>query len=160
MLSKFNKLFSTCEKFANKNPFENAEQDIEDALDHASDYIVADELYSKIPVEWFDIEKIEKFPINELNQFDSFDWLETEQNEYLKLSRYELERELVNLRGRHAKDWVKNGIPAIVIVDTPVWSGIGDGRGRCNFAVGMGYKTVPAIFLKLKEEYFDRVSST
>jgi hypothetical protein len=51
---------------------------------------------------------------------------------------------------------LSEGVPPIVVIDAPVVDEahlhrqIGDGRGRVNFALAMGLKTLPVVIMKWK----------
>ena len=131
--------------------------DIQDALEHASSFVTKLD-GGILPSWWFDITEIPKFPINELYEYEDINnWLETERGELVNVSNNDVRDYLGKLRGSHAKKWPKEKFSPIIIVDTPIFTCIGDGRGRVNFAIGMNYKYIPALMLKLKPLYYDKI---
>ena len=67
------------------NPFRNIKQDIMHALEHASNngvYLFDDRDIMEIPLEWLNINKIEKFPLRDLLRYDDFDsWKDSDYGE-------------------------------------------------------------------------------
>lgn len=143
------------------DPFRNAEHDIEEALDYAAQQGVGFDDYqdfNDIPRVWLNIEQIEHFPLRDLLQFDKYKiWGDVDFGELKRKSRQERALFLRRLRGKYAERWLEEGIPAIVILDLPGFKAIGDGRGRTQLAVGMGYQTVPVIIITAKDEFVDRI---
>ena len=124
------------------DPFRNMEHDIKEARDHA---IQLDENFDDYD---FKITKYPSFPVKKIYEYDDpYAWTEFHLGE-LKEDPTSLEA----FRGKQwadkAQQWLNDGIPAIVIVDTPEFTGVADGRGRVNFAIGMGIKTLPVIMMK------------
>lgn len=80
---------------------------------------------------------------------DLSSWLEVECGEFVKDPR-SLEKFRGKEWARRAASWKRiEDIPPIIIVDIPgLIIDIADGRGRVNYAIGMGFSTIPAIFLK------------
>ena len=147
-------------KFAKLDPFRNMEHDIEEAIDHVSDFLYLKDQkdLKEIPIEWLNIQKVENFPIRDLWDYEDINsWLDTEKNELKLKSKNDRIRFLKLLRGSHAISWIQDGIPAIVLIDFAENRFVGDGRGRINFAVGMGFETVPVVILTLKLEFQDEV---
>lgn len=147
-------------KFAKPDPFRNVEHDIEESIDHVSDYLYlkGQKDLKEIPFEWLNVQKVENFPTRDLWNYEDVDsWLDAEKNELKLKSKNDRIRFLKLLRGNHAISWIQDGIPAIVLVDFVGNRFVGDGRGRINFAVGMGFETVPVVILTLKPEFQDEV---
>lgn len=148
-----------------KDPFRNSEHDIEEALDYCSDFFKIKDLTEErslinLPFEWLDIQKIPNFPTKDLYNYDDINaWLEVEPGKLRRKSKSELFLFLKRIRNSHATFWLEDGIPAIILVDFAGDRHIGDGRGRTNFAIGMGFQTVPVVILSLKPEYEDRIQS-
>lgn len=148
-------------KFAKPDPFRNMEHDIEEAIDYCSfNYIEMNDGKSldEIPTECFSIFKMEQFPTKNLYKYDDVDsWLDVKPGELKRKSKNELSIFLKNLRNNYAISWIRDGIPAIILVDFGKYAFIGDGRGRINFAIGMGFQTVPVVILTLKPEFEDQI---
>jgi hypothetical protein len=147
-------------KFAKLDPFRNVEHDIEEAIDYCSNYVELPNEKSliDIPLEWFEISKMEQFPTKDLFKYeDVSSWMYIEPGELKRKSKNEKIKFLKQIRGIHAVSWLNDGIPAIVLVDFGKYTFIGDGRGRTNFAIGMDLKTVPVVLLVLKSEFEDRI---
>jgi hypothetical protein len=147
-------------KFAKPDPFRNVEHDIEEAIDHCSNYVELNDEKSliDIPLEWFEISKIEQFPTKDLSKYeDPSSWKDVEPGELKRKSKNEKISFLRKIRGNYAAKWIDEGIPAIVLVDFGKYTFIGDGRGRTNFAIGMDLKTVPVVLLVLKSEFEDQI---
>ena len=127
------------------DPFRYADRDIEDALDHAYDFGASTD-----PSD-YKITREEHVPIEDVLYHDDYSsWGEWEPGELAALDA-EAMQELESYRGvgwaHKALGWLEEGIPAIVVVEGV---GISDGRGRVNFAVGMGIDSVPVIWMKPK----------
>lgn len=164
-----NSLLALSEQFQKsakfKDPFRNSEHDIEEALDYCSDFFKIKNLTEErslinLPLEWLDIQKIPNFPTKDLYSYDDINsWIEVESGELRNLSGNDRKKFLKQLRNSHAVSWLEDGIPAIILVDFVGNRHIGDGRGRTNFAIGMGFQTVPVVILSLKPEYEDQIES-
>ena len=130
------------------DPFRNLEHDKKEARDHVLSF---DENFDDYK---FQIIKMEKFPLKSLSVYDDYRaWLDILPGELVGLDRDALFAELRRFRGaawaEKAMKWLESdGIPAIVLVQTPEFSGVADGRGRVTLALGMGMKTIPAVIMK------------
>lgn len=147
-------------KSAKLDPFRNMDHDIEEAIDYCSYNVeLADgKSLMDIPLEWFEISKIEQFPTKDLFKYEDISsWLYVELGELKRKSKNEKNKLLTELRGIYAIRWSNEGIPAIVLVDFGKYTFMGDGRGRTNFAIGMDLKTVPVVLMKLKSEFEDKI---
>lgn len=149
-------------KFALKiSPWRNVEHDLEESIDHLSDFVRlknGQDVTDFLSKDSFDLEFIENFETEDLYRYDDISsWLEVEPNEIKNMSKNDRIIFLKQLRGSYAKNWINDGIPAIILIDLPEFKAIGDGRGRTNFAIGMGYKTVPVVIAKLKSEFEDEI---
>jgi hypothetical protein len=88
--------------------------------------------------------------LDEVAAYDDVDaWLDTELGELLAVTDDEVRVYARKLRGEHLVDLVRD-LPALVIVDTPEFTGLADGRGRYNLAVGFDLPRVPVILLTSK----------
>lgn len=127
-----------------------SQKDLLDALDHASDEIYPD----KYHLSDFELKDLGNFKISNIPD-DLSSWVYFSPGELKGLSRDELMDELGAFRGRswatRAMVWANKGkVPPIVLVETPEFQGVGDGRGRLNLAVGLGWDRVPAVLLRKK----------
>jgi hypothetical protein len=117
-----------------------SDEDLLDALDHASD---------TVSIENYDLTKPALIPLKEVRQYDDFSsWVELEEGSL----RFGGDSDLDVFRGpgwaERAEQWRRpEQIPPIVIVDYPPYMGVADGRGRVNYAIGMGWKKIRAVFL-------------
>jgi tRNA nucleotidyltransferase/poly(A) polymerase len=116
-------------------------KDLMDALDHADTY--KDEEFS---LKDFSLKFEGNLSPKELLKFDSLDWMDLDP----RATSHDPE-ELDNFRGKdwitRARTWEKTGIPPIVVITAPdlhengkLFTQIGDGRGRVNFAALTGMK--------------------
>ena len=149
-------------KYAKLDPFRNIEHDIEEAIDFISSEgrfsLRNGSSFDEIPLEWFEIQKIENFPIQNLYQYDDIKrWLDVDPGELKLKSKEYVIQFLKTLRGTHTKLWIKDGIPAIVLADICGYRFLADGRGRTNFAIGMNLRTVPVVLLTLKSEFENEI---
>ena len=125
------------------------QQDLLDALDHISDFIER-----KLKIDDFRISEVKFLSIRELESYDDLSsWVEIEENELIDMTEEERSNDILRFRGkdflRKALFWIDSCmINPIIIVQTNECCCIGDGRGRVNIAVGMGWDKVPAIFLR------------
>lgn len=120
-------------------------EDLEDAIQHADTY--GDQGWT---VEDFDIEFLGYLTTDEISQYDDFSsWVDAEPNEELDDS----------FRGKdwlnRSRQWTQANIPPVIVISAPVvsenelYTQIGDGRGRVNFAVSTGIK-LPVYHMKWK----------
>lgn len=124
------------------------QEDLEDALDHASDF-------SDGPLSFADFQATRPslMPIRKLYHYDDVSaWAEWSAGELRDLDEEERFDELVHFRGERwakmAERWKKPAdMSPIVIIETASMSFIGDGRGRVSYAIGMGWREVPAVVL-------------
>ena len=124
-------------------------EDVADALDHVSDF--------DADVTSFSETKPALLPLRDLYRYDDVSsWAEWQRGELLELDPDEREEELKAFRG---KNWAKlactwrtpSDMPPIVIVTGPSFSGVGDGRGRVSYAIGMNWSAIPAVFVRLRK---------
>lgn len=88
-------------------------------------------------------------PVAQLRHYDDID-------SWLSLEPYELQEDesaLGTFRGSRwanmARDWRSpEDIPPIVVFVSSEVSVIADGRGRTNYAIGKGWKEIPAVILE------------
>lgn len=130
------------------NPNSRLDRDIADALDHMQDL-------SEAPLRLKDFEVVGPVatPIGELDQYDDIaPWAPWDRGELIRMAAEERRAELEGFRGTEwaarASRWTSQTVPPIIVVDSPEIVGIGDGRGRVSYAIGMGWKTIPVVFLK------------
>ena len=126
-------------------------EDMADALDHASDFIED----SGLDAGDFILEPTRMMPTSQLWEYDDLSaWLQYDAGELRELGATERYDELVALRGKHFADaaarWAKtpSTMPPVIVIDTPEFTGIADGRGRVNFAIGMGIARIPVAVLR------------
>lgn len=124
-------------------------QDLLDALDHVSDVIGR-----KLNINNFNISDIGFLSVRDLENYDNLSsWVEIEEDELRYATKEERGREILSFRGkdflRKALVWIDScAINPIIIIQTNEFSCIGDGRGRVNIAVGMGWEKIPVVFLR------------
>jgi len=136
------------------------ENDLYDALEHASQVYSDNEGFD---IADFAVSPVVMTPVKELYDYDDIDpWLEFEPGELKKLGRKKALAELRRFRGNwqgigeEILEWLQTGtFPPIVIIEGRDDEGrgfatIGDGRGRVNIAVGMGWEKVPVVKLVQK----------
>lgn len=132
--------------FENSSVIEPKHQDLLDAIQHAD---INDEGWT---LDNFDLKYLGKLTLNQLSQYDDLSsWLETNPGD--ELDDWE------NFRGKKWQDmaikWGKD-IPPVIVITAPdegkLRTQIGDGRGRINYMVAMGIKTMPVFELEFKEE--------
>jgi len=135
------------------NPKKTARaQDIVDALDHMQDFTS-----TPLRKQDFKIKGPVDVSIDSLYQFDDIDaWAEWRPGDLTLMDPTERFNELDSFRGKEwahrAVHWTPENIPAIVVVELPDgFSAIADGRGRVSYAIGMGWKKIPTIFLRPKK---------
>lgn len=138
------------------DPFRNADQDIRDALE------MADVGFGTDPNTQFTYQRQDLVPVVKVLTYDDYSsWGEWEPGELAELEDWELRDELVSFRGEAWADkalgWLDFGIPAVIVLDglpehlsEDVVVGVGDGRGRLSFAVGMNIEHVPVIWVRPK----------
>lgn len=91
--------------------------------------------------------------LKQLGEYDDLSsWAEWAPGELADMDADELRRTLNAFRGSawaaRAANWTPQNVPPIVIVQlTGGTTAIADGRGRTSYAIGMGWKSLPAIFL-------------
>jgi hypothetical protein len=131
------------------NPaLEVSERDLEDALQHVRDFDG-----DGLELADFEIVNLGEVPLDQIEEYDDFSsWVEVEPDDYASLSPAQRVEQLAEFRGdawaRRARRWLTEGIPPIVLVETPSFSAVGDGRGRVNFAFAMGLTHLPAVLLR------------
>jgi len=132
------------------------EQDLLDSLDHTSDIIGR-----KLSIDNFDISDIKFLPVRDLGNYDDLSsWVEIREGELKYATEEERNHEILSFRGKDflikALFWIDSCmINPIIIIQTNEFSCIGDGRGRVNIAVGMGWEKIPVIFLR-EHDYEER----
>lgn len=118
--------------------------DIEDAIDHMSD---------ETPLRLKDFsKKTRHVSLKELARYDDFgSWPEWRPGELIAMDADERHEALVSFRGEEwaerAEGWTPSTVPTIVVVDADR-TAIADGRGRVSYAIGMGWTSMPATFLR------------
>lgn len=125
-----------------------AERDLEDALCHANDIEGHD-----LQLSDFEVVDLGTVSLDEVAQYDDFSsWVEVDPRDYRGLSSAERIEQLADFRGpewaERTRRWLSTGIPPIVLVETPTFQAVGDGRGRVNFAFAMGLREIPAVLLR------------
>lgn len=136
-----------------------SEADMEDAIQHAD--TMGDSGWS---VKDFTLKFLGDLTPAELSQYDDISaWLDVHPSDFEGLGTEEKFRELESFRGKdwalRAREWLKTGIPPIIVIDAPDLSEpgspyhlqIGDGRGRTNFALAFGLQ-IPTYLMKLKQK--------
>lgn len=142
----------TADTHNTKDPWRNQYQNIRDALDHAVDFYDVDPIDEDLDPDDF-VATRTYMSLDELYDYDDVGaWLETEPGELLELGPDELETWMYKKRGTHFAPELEEGLPAIVVLDTPQFTGVADGRGRVNYAVGIGIDTFPVILLTPKKK--------
>lgn len=128
---------------------EITQKDLLDALDHMSDFV------AEVPVlSDFDILGPRMFQITELENFDDLSaWQEWDEDELRESTPEERREDIEHFRGAdwaaRASTWKRpEEVPPIVVIDSPEFVGIADGRGRVSYAIGMGWKSVPGVLLE------------
>jgi hypothetical protein len=99
-------------------------------------------------------------PLSRVLGYEDCAWLDVDPKDFAGMSTEERLAELSSFRGpkwaARAAEWLSEGVPPIVVIDAPVvdeahlYRQIGDGRGRVNFALAMGLKTLPVVIMKWK----------
>ena len=120
-------------------------EDLEDAIQHADIY--GDQGWV---IEDFDIEFLGYLTTDEISQYDDFSsWIDVEPNE-------ELDESFRGSEWLHrSQQWNEANTPPVIVISAPVvsenelYTQIGDGRGRINFAVSKGIK-LPVYHMKWK----------
>jgi len=133
------------------NPWRNAHQDTMDALSHAADFYDINPINEDLEPDDFNISYV-WMPLDEVGGYDDISsWLDAEEGELAGASDEEILDWASDFRGSYFRDRVRDiltkGFPAIVVVDTIKYTGIGDGRGRFNLATALGLKKLPVILL-------------
>jgi hypothetical protein len=126
-------------------------------LSDAMEYVVESYPETDIDPAAFSASPSELVPVDSLWEYDDVSsWLDMEEGELSGMSREDLVQTLAHFRGvewaRLAMYWLdgKSAFPPIVIIDGPNVSAVGDGRGRVNLAIGMGWDEIPAVFMRPK----------
>lgn len=124
------------------------EDDLLAAVDHATD--------GEGALSDFHVSDVERLPLKRLYEFDDIGaWAEWAPGELKAMRARERHEALVHYRGEDfavlAETWTEKTVPPVAIVifppDSDLASGVGDGRGRISVAIGMGWKTMPVVFL-------------
>lgn len=126
---------------------ETDDHDLIDALDHMSQQAERD-------LDLGDFDVTEKtIRVSRLNQYDDlFSWAQWSTGDLADMDERDRHDELVSFRGsswaRRAEQWTSSTVPPIIIVELLDGNmAIADGRGRTSYAIGMGWKTIPVVFL-------------
>jgi len=158
----------TVHKAVVADPYANAQHDIRDALEHAQDYFDVP-FHEDVDPGLFDIERT-TLTLDAIEAYDDvFGWLEAEPGELAGAPREQVLDWARDFRGYKdelgysfvdtAEQAIDTGvIPAIVIIDTPQYTGIGDGRGRFNLAVALGIDRLPVILLTPRTKQMNRLA--
>jgi hypothetical protein len=131
---------------------EVSQKDLLDAIEHAD---------FSLDQDWelkdFKIRKLGMIPLKMLHRYDDMSWLDLLPEDFEGMSTEERLKELEDFRGpkwaQMARKWLKEGIPPIVIISAPsvseneLYTQIGDGRGRVNFAHALGIKRIPVVHM-------------
>jgi hypothetical protein len=130
------------------SPFRNMRKDIADALEHVQESFGFDEAC-------FAIDLRPSMPLQKIIDHDDYSaWGEYKHGHLTKgFDEGEWMEELSSFRGaewaERAFTWKSSqDVPAVVIVISREGTAIGDGRGRVNYAMSRGWKSLPAIILK------------
>lgn len=128
-------------------------RDLEDALDHLSDTVGR-----KLELSDFEVSPVRATRPRDLPT-DLSSWVEFSPGELKEMSDAERRHVLNQFRrggfAERALQWIEDGsVPPIVVVVTEDAEELGDGRGRVNVAVGMGWPTVPVVTLTEKQDAF------
>lgn len=128
-----------------------AEEDIVDALDHASDFIQADR-------EKFVVEGPMFMKVDRLWHYDDLgSWAEWRAGELAGMETVDLRDELTGFRGpdfaKKALRWIRypRSMPAVIVIEHPEYTGVADGRGRVSVALGAGLPQIPVAMLRQKQ---------
>jgi hypothetical protein len=133
-----------------------SEQDMLDAIQHADLY--GDQGWT---LDDFNILPMGEVPLSRVRGYEDWGgWIDVDPEDFAGMSTEERLAELSSFRGpkwaARAAEWLTKGIPPIVVIDAPIVDEahlhrqIGDGRGRVNFALAMGLKTIPVVIMKWK----------
>ena len=136
------------------------EEDMLDAIQHADVY--GDQGWT---LDDFTILPMGEVPLSRVLGYEDCAWLDVDPEDFAGMSAEDRLTELSSFRGpkwaARAAEWLSEGVPPIVVIDAPVadedvadeahlYRQIGDGRGRVNFALAMGLKTLPVVIMKWK----------
>lgn len=131
------------------------EADMLDAIQHAD--LNGDQGWT---LDDFQIIPLGEVPLSRVRSYEDWGaWIDVDPADFKGLSTEGRLVELASFRGSkwadRAAGWLKHGVPPIVVIDAPVvvvdyelHRQIGDGRGRVNFALAMGLKTLPVVLMK------------
>lgn len=122
-----------------------SQQDALDAEDHFSDFDDPNKYQ-------FTSTFLSQINPKAIFSYDDAGWLEIEPGSLVGLDKQEFIEELKGFRGLPWAEqaWqFKDSIPSIIVIETPNSSGICDGRGRFNLAVGLNCK-LPVLLVKGK----------
>lgn len=117
-------------------------KDLQDAVDHMQQS--EDE---ELRIGDFEISEPTMLSIGDLDRYDDLgSWVELSDGELLE-DRSALDSFRGSSWKRLAQGWTRpEDLPPIVIMETPTQTAIADGRGRTNYAIGMGWQFIPAVF--------------
>lgn len=128
-----------------RDPFRNLQRDLREAMQHMR------ESYGPMPpLSSLRVTKHRAMPLDTIAGYgDPSGWSEWDEGELVGLDTDELRDELESYRGRafaeRALGWLRDGFPAVVLVDVGRAVDIADGRGRFSVALATGARTMPAV---------------
>jgi hypothetical protein len=141
----------------NPLPPQAVESDLLDAIEHADVY--GDQGWT---LDDFDVRYVGPKSLSAIRQYEDWGgWIDTAPEDYADLSPEERLAQLEGFRGKkwaeRAAHWYATGkVPPVVAIEAPIvsedqldWQ-LGDGRGRINFALAMGLRTLPVIEMRWK----------
>lgn len=130
-----------------RDPFRNLPQDTRDAMQHA------EQMDENVPDYKWHITKSRNMSLGSILALDDISsWGEWAFGELKGLDPDELFDAMRSFRGlkwaETASTWLRDGFPAVVVIETPEYTGVSDGRGRASLAYGLGLKSIPAVLMK------------
>lgn len=123
-------------------------RDLIDALKH-----MEQEAGGPLSLGGFNVSGVKPTPLREIDQWDDLgSWPEWSEGELEDLEPEELRNELGSFRGwvwaQRALEWTERSVPPIVLVELANgYREVGDGRSRVSLALGLGWKTIPAVVM-------------
>ena len=133
-----------------ENPWRNEREDIFDALEYLREIVFEDLDAGPIDPAAFSVQRT-YMTLDEIADYEDVGaWLEAKRGELLAADEAEIRQWAYKLRAEHYDDVLRNGIPAVVVIDTPVFSGLADGRGRYNLAMALELDKLPVLLLTEK----------
>jgi hypothetical protein len=131
-----------------------APEDVADAIEHLEEYF-------ELPAQFIEPEMFEFHDDSDFDYLTTKDdfssWPEWSEGELQGLGEEELRGELEGFRGTGFADAVFEWLemeewPPIVVIKSPYFYEIADGRGRVSVAIGLGIDTLPATVLNVIDE--------